>query len=90
MPFGQSYAGLESLSAYRASVFQRMRTPHRAQYVGSMMICWCSTRRALVASLPRNRANSLWRDYIVSSRSGYTTGGLDCIALQPAHEPCRH
>jgi hypothetical protein len=30
------------------------------------------------------------RDYIVPSRSGYTTGGLDRTALQPAHEPYRH
>src|SRR4051794_16676119 len=38
MPFGQSYAGLESLSAYRASVVQHMRTRQRAQDVGSMII----------------------------------------------------
>jgi len=36
MLFGQSYAGLESLSVYRASVVQRMRTLSPAQYVGAM------------------------------------------------------
>src|SRR2546423_6240080 len=59
MPFGQSYAGLESLSAYRASVVQHRRTRQRAQDVGSMMILLVSTRSAVVASSPRNGANSL-------------------------------
>jgi hypothetical protein len=78
-PFGQSYAGLESLSVYRASVVQRMRT--RAQYVASMIICWCSTGSAVVASSSRNRANYLQNngDYIAPSRNGDTTGGLDRV-----------
>src|SRR2546425_2303030 len=81
MPFGQSYAGLESLSVYRASVVQRMRARQRAQYVGSMIICWCSTCSAVVASSPRNRANYLQNngDYIAPSRNGDTTGGLDRV-----------
>src|SRR5258708_32967875 len=41
MPLGRSDAGLESLSAYRASVVQRMRTFSRAQHVVSAIICWC-------------------------------------------------
>ena len=41
MPFGRSDAGLKSLSVYRASVVQRMRTGSRAQHVVSTFICWC-------------------------------------------------
>src|SRR5258708_35482375 len=41
MPLGRSDAGLESLSAYRASVVQRMRAFSRAQHAGSTIICWC-------------------------------------------------
>lgn len=42
MPFGRSDAGLGSLSDYRASVIQRMRTLSRAQYGVSTIICWRS------------------------------------------------
>ena len=77
MPFGQSYAGLESLSVYRASVVQRMRTLSPAQYVGSMIICWCSTCRAVVASSPRNRVNS-------SQSSGAITSFPIVTAIRPA------
>src|SRR6266849_4765478 len=41
MPLGRSDAGLESVSAYRASVVQRMRTFSRVQRVVSTIICWC-------------------------------------------------
>jgi len=67
MPCGRSYAGLESLSVYRASAVQRMRTRQRAQYVGSMIICWCCTCSAVVASSPRNRANSLQSNGAITS-----------------------
>ena len=92
MPFGQSYAGLESLSVYRASVVQRMRTRQRAQY-GSMIICWCSTCSAVVASSPRNRANSLQSNGATTSLPVVTAIPLAAwiaSALLPAHEPYRH
>src|SRR4029078_13405064 len=92
MPFGQSYPGLESLSVYRASAVQRMRTQQRAQYVGSMIICWCCTCSAVVASSPPNRANSLQRNGAITSlpvvlaipREPWIASAL------PAHEPYRH
>ena len=90
-PFGQSYAGLESLSVYRASVVQRMRT--RAQYVGSMIICWCCTCSAVVASSPRNRANSLQSNGAITSLPVVTAiprAAWIASALLPAHEPYRH
>ena len=93
MPFGQSYAGLESLSVYRASVVQRMRTRQRAQYVGSMIICWCSTCSAVVASSPRNRANSLQSNGAITSLPVVTAiprAAWIASALLPAHEPYRH
>src|SRR5207248_8238373 len=61
--------------------------------VGSMIICWCCTCSAVVASSPRNRANSLQSSGAITSFAVVatnTTGGLDRIALQPAHEPYRH
>ena len=91
MPFGQSYAGLESLSVYRASVVQRMRTRQRAQYAGSMIICWCSTCSAVEASSPPNRANSLQSNgasFPVVTAIPRTAWIVS--ALQPAHEPYRH
>ena len=93
MPFGQSYAGLESLSVYRASVVQRMRTLSPAQYVGSMIICWCSTCSAVVASSPRNRANSLQSNGAITSLPVATAiprAAWIASALLPAHEPYRH
>src|SRR6266404_1943170 len=93
MPFGQSYAGLESLSVYRASVVQRMRTRQRAQYVGSMIICWCSTCSAVVATSPRNRANSLQSNGAITSLPVVTAiprAAWIASALLPAHEPYRH
>jgi hypothetical protein len=93
MPFGQSYAGLESLSVYRASVVQRMRTRQRAQYVGSMIICWCPTCSAVVASSPRNRANSLQSNGAITSLPVATAiprAAWIASALLPAHEPYRH
>ncbi len=91
MPFGRSYAGLDSLSAYRASVAQRMPTPSPAQYVGSMIFCRCSTCSAVVASSPRNMVN-------YSQSSGATTSFPIVAAIRPAarivsalqHEPHRH
>jgi hypothetical protein len=93
MPFGQSYAGLESLSVYRASVVQRMRTLSPAQYVGSMIICWCSTCSAVVASSPRNRVNSSQSSGAITSFPIVTAirpAAWIVSALQPAHEPYRH
>ena len=93
MPFGQSYAGLESLSVYRASVVQRMRTLSPAQYVGSMIICWCSTCSAVVASSPRNRENSSQSSGAITSFPIVTAirpAAWIVSALQPAHEPYRH
>jgi len=91
MPFGRSYAGLDSLSAYRASVAQRMPTPSSAQYVGSMIFCRCSTCSAVVASSPPNMVNA-------SQSSGATTSFPIVAAIRPAarivsalqHEPHRH
>jgi hypothetical protein len=40
--FGLSDAGLKSLSVYRVSVVQQMRTFSRAQHVVSTIICRCS------------------------------------------------
>ena len=82
MPFGQSYAGLESLSVYRASVIQRMRTRQRAQYVGSMIICWCSTcsRGGEFVVKQGEFFAEQGRDYIAPSRNGDTTGGPDRAA----------
>jgi hypothetical protein len=91
MPFGQSFAGLESLSVYRASVVQRLRT--RAQYVGSMIICWCSTCSTVVANSPRNRANSLQNNGAITSLPVVTAippAAWIASALLPAHEPYRH
>ena len=93
MPFGQSYAGLESLSVYRASVVQRMRTLSPAQYVGSMIICWCSTYSAVLASSPRNRVNSSQSSGAIASFPIVTAirpAAWIVSALQPAHEPYRH
>jgi hypothetical protein len=93
MPFGQSYAGLESLSVYRASVVQRTRTRQRAQYVRSMIICWCPTCSAVVASSPRNRANSLQSNGAITSLPVATAiprAAWIASALLPAHEPYRH
>jgi hypothetical protein len=93
MPFGQSYAGLESLSAYRASVVQHMRTRQRAQDVGSMIILLVFHSQRPGGEFAAKRGEFFAerrRDYIASSRGGYTTAALDRIALQPAHEPYRH
>ena len=93
MPLGQSDAGLESLSVYRASVVQRMRTLSPAQYVGSMIICWCSTCSAVVASSPRNRVNSSQSSGAITSFPIVTAirpAAWIVSALQPAHEPYRH
>src|SRR5215468_9388920 len=73
MLFGQSYAGLESLSVYRASVVQRMRTLSPAQYVGSMRKpiratlfgCCALDASGHNAPLPSNEMNS--RRFIRSS-----------------------
>src|SRR6266508_2292822 len=93
MPFGQSYAGFESLSVYRASVVQRMRSRQRAQYVGPMIICWYSTCSAVVASSPRNRAISLQSNGAITSLPVATAiprAARIASALLPAHEPYRH
>ncbi len=93
MPLGRSDAGLESLSVYRASVVQRMRTLSPAQYVGSMIICWCSTCSAVVASSPRNRVNSSQSSGAITSFPIVTAirpAAWIVSALQPAHEPYRH
>ena len=92
MPFGRSYAGLESLSVYRASAVQRMRTQQRAQYVGSMIICWCCTCSAVVASSPRNRANSLQSNGAITSLPVVTAipRAAWIASALPAHEPYRH
>ncbi len=88
MPFGRSYAGLDSLSAYRASVAQRM--PTRAiRWLDDL--CRCSTCSAVVASSPRNMVNS-------SQSSGATTSFPIVAAIRPAarivsalqHEPRSH
>jgi hypothetical protein len=41
MLLGRSDAGLESLSDYRGSAVQRLRTFPRARHVVSTIICWC-------------------------------------------------
>ena len=68
-----------------------MRT--RAQYVGSMIICWCSTCSAVVASSPRNKANSLRSNGAITSRPVVTAiprAAWIASALLPAHQPYRH
>ena len=93
MPLGRSDAGLESLSVYRASVVQRMRTLSPAQYVDSMIICWSSTCSAVVASSPRNRVNSSQSSGAITSFPIVTAirpAAWIVSALQPAHEPYRH
>ena len=93
MPFGQSYAGLEFLSVYRASVVQRIRALSPAQYVGSMIICWCSTCSAVVTSSPRSRVNSSQSSGAITSFPIVTAirpAAWIVSALQPAHETCRH
>ena len=93
MPLGRSDAGLESLSVYRASVVQRMRTLSPAQYVDSMIICWSSTCSAVVASSPRNRVNSSQSSGAITSFPIVTAirpAAWIVSALQPPHEPYRH
>jgi hypothetical protein len=81
MPFGQSYAGLESLSVYRASVVQRMRTrPCAIRWLDDHLLVFHLQRRGgEFAAKQGEFFAEQRRDYIVPSRNGYTTGGLDRI-----------
>ncbi|MGY4289730.1 hypothetical protein ACVWXO_008996 [Bradyrhizobium sp. LM2.7] len=93
MPLGQSTPAWSPCSVYRASVVQRMRTRQRAQYVGSMIICWCSTCSGVVASSPRKRANSLQSNGATTSLPVVTAiprAARIASALLPAHESYRH
>jgi hypothetical protein len=74
MPFGQSCAGLESLSVYRACVMQRMRTLSRAQNVASTIIFWRSTR-----SVGGNCSAQQRRDDIGLNQNGDAIAGLDRV-----------
>ena len=58
-----------------------------------MIICWCSTCSAVVASSPRNRANSLQSNGVITSLPVVTAiprAAWIASALLPAHEPYRH
>jgi len=88
MPFGQSCAGLESLSVYRASVVQRMRTfvACAIRWLDDHLLVFHLPRRGgEFAAKPGEFFAEQRRDYIVPSRNGDTTGGLDRVALQPTH-----
>jgi hypothetical protein len=72
---------------------QRMHTRQRAQYLGSVVICWCSTCSAVVASSPRNRANSLQSNGAITSLpvvAWIPQAAWIASGLLPAHEPYRH
>jgi hypothetical protein len=78
MHFGQSYAGLEFLSDYRASVVQRMRTFSRAQHVVSAIICRCSHSSGVDDDFGAKQGEFFAgqrRDDIVPNRYGDAIGG---------------
>jgi hypothetical protein len=82
MPFGQSYAGLESLSVYRASVVQRMRTSSPAQYgwLDDHLLVFHLQRRGGEFAVKQGEFFAEQRrDCIVPNRNGDTTGGLDRV-----------
>jgi hypothetical protein len=90
MLFGQSYAGLESLSVYRASVVQRMRTLLPAHYVGSMRKpiratlfgCCALGASGHNAPLPNNEMNS---GRFIRSSSQLEDDGPQSITFRWSH-----
>jgi hypothetical protein len=94
MPFGRSEAGLGSISAYRASVVQRVRTLSRVQHVVSTIYCWCSHSGGAGGDVGARQRESFAeqpRDNRVPNGCGDAIGGWFRVgAPQPAHEPYRH
>jgi hypothetical protein len=92
MPFGQSYAGLESLSVYRASVVQRMRTLSPAQYlVDDYLLVFDLQRRS--GEFAAKRGELFAESGAITSFPIVTAmrpAAWIVPALQPAHEPYRH
>jgi hypothetical protein len=90
MPFGRSDAGLQSLSDYRASVVQRMRTLSRAQCGVSTIIGWCSRSTSVDGYFGVKQGEffaEYRRDDIAPDPHGDAIGGLYRVrTLQPAHE----